>query len=93
MEFTDWQETIMCYFTADSFEPEKLKTRLQSDPNWNESFRRAFEVVLATGDFNSADWSRDVNFHFRSEREVANWLRVIFNFLYFSGFAPDAPNQ
>jgi hypothetical protein len=93
VEFIDWQETIMCYCSADSFEPEMLKARLRSDPDWNEEFRHAFEAVLATGDLNATDWTRNVNFHFKSEHEVANWLRVIFSFLYLSGSAPNSPTQ
>lgn len=93
MEFTDWLETIMCYCAADSFEPEKLKARLQSDPDWNEEFRHAFEAALVTGDLKSTDWTRNVNFHFGSEHEVIKWLREIFNFLYFSGSAPNAPGK
>ncbi len=93
MDLTDWRETIMCYCAADSFEPEELKARLQDDQDWNDEFRYAFEAALANGGFNPAEWTRDLNFQFRSEQEIAKWLRGIFNFVYFSGSAPNAPSQ
>lgn len=92
MTFTDWRETILCYCAADAFQPEKLMARLQSQLDWNEVFRHEFEAVLAKGDLSSTDWTRNVNFHLGSDRDVPKWLRGIFNLLYFSGPAPNAPS-
>lgn len=93
MEFADWHDTLLCYLSADSFEPETLKTRLQNTSGWSDEFRSAFEAALIANDFNLAEWQRDFNFHISSDQELQAWLRKVFEFLFTSGTVPNAPGQ
>ncbi|MCB2138910.1 MAG: hypothetical protein KDD95_02080 [Rhodobacteraceae bacterium] len=93
MNFGDWRNSILCYLSADSFEPEVLKARLHASPGWREEFRLAFEAALAANNFNIVEWQRDLNFQFGSDRELRAWLEKVFKFLFASGGTPTAPGQ
>lgn len=93
MDYDAWKETIMCYCAADSFEPETLKSRLQTDLAWGGEFRLAFDAALAAGQNEVLEWIGELSFQFDSEQQVSDWLRSVYDFLFSQGAAPSAPGQ
>lgn len=87
-----WLETMFLFFSANTYDPERLKANLEASPTHTRHFRGRFVVVLRDRPLTPDDWERRMDLGFDSADELYEHLQDIYSFLFEDGPFPDGPH-
>jgi hypothetical protein len=87
-----WLRTMFLFFSANTYDPQRLRTRLHDAPKQIEDFRARFVAVLRDRPLTPDDWERHMDFDFDSTDELYEHLQAIYDFLFEDGPFPNGPH-